>query len=77
MNLRIEGHTDSVGGDSMNLKLSNERAGSVRVYLESKGADRGRLNSVGHGETKPIDTNRTPEGRQRNRRVEFHIVRDD
>ena len=76
MNLRIEGHTDSVGGDDFNLKLSNERANSVRVYLEGQGVDRTRLTSIGHGETKPIDTNRTPEGRQRNRRVEFHIVRD-
>ena len=76
MRLRIEGHTDSQGGDDFNLKLSNERANSVRVYLESKGVDRSRLTSVGLGETKPIDTNRTPDGRQRNRRVEFHIVRD-
>ena len=76
MDLRIEGHTDSVGSDESNMRLSNERAGSVRVYLESKGVDRSRLTSVGHGETKPIDTNRTPEGRQRNRRVEFHIVRE-
>ena len=48
----------------------------IRDSLESKGVDRSRLTSVGHGETKPIDTNRTPEGRQRNRRVEFHIVRE-
>ena len=73
MRLRIEGHTDSEGPDDTNLRLSKERAQSVRVYLESKGVDSGRLTAIGHGETKPIDTNRTPAGRAKNRRVEFHI----
>lgn len=73
MRLRIEGHTDAEGADAANLKLSKERAQSVRVYLESQGIDRGRLTSTGLGETKPIDTNRTPAGRAKNRRVEFHI----
>jgi outer membrane protein OmpA-like peptidoglycan-associated protein len=75
LKLRIEGHTDSEGGDDSNLGLSKERAQSVRVYLESKGIDPSRLESVGFGETRPIDTNRTPQGRARNRRVEFHIIK--
>lgn len=74
MRLRIEGHTDAEGSDETNLDLSRERATSVRVYLESKGIPRDRLESVGKGETEPIDTNRTPSGRARNRRVEFHII---
>jgi outer membrane protein OmpA-like peptidoglycan-associated protein len=74
MKLRIEGHTDNEGGDEANLELSRQRALSVRKYLESKGIASQRLESVGLGETHPIDTNRTPEGRARNRRVEFHIV---
>jgi len=75
MRLRIEGHTDSEGPDATNLRLSKERAGSVRVYLESKGVAGSRLESKGFGETQPIDTNRTPTGRAKNRRVEFHIVK--
>jgi outer membrane protein OmpA-like peptidoglycan-associated protein len=74
MKLRIEGHTDNEGGDDANMQLSRERALAVRKYLESKGVQSNRLESVGFGETKPIDTNRTLEGRARNRRVEFHIV---
>ncbi len=78
MKIRIEGHTDSQGSDEYNQKLSEARAASVLNYLvEQGGIDRSRLTSVGYGETRPIDTNRTPEGRQRNRRVEFHIVRDE
>ena len=49
----------------------------VKLYLESNGVDASRLESQGFGETKPIDTNRTPEGRARNRRVEFHIIQED
>ncbi|MEZ4321293.1 MAG: OmpA family protein [Myxococcota bacterium] len=75
MRLRIEGHTDSQGSDTTNLELSRERATSVRVYLESKGVSAGRLESVGRGEEEPIDTNRTADGRARNRRVEFHILK--
>ncbi len=77
MRLRIEGHTDSRGSDEANLLLSQRRAESVRAYLESRGIAPERLIAVGRGELEPIDTNRTPSGRQRNRRVEFHILRDD
>ena len=71
----VEGHTDSVGSDSYNLKLSQRRAKSVRQHLikvEKIAAD--RLTSKGFGETKPIDSNDTMEGKERNRRVEFTIV---
>jgi len=74
MTLRIEGHTDSDGSEEFNLRLSQDRADSVRTYLVSRGIDPGRLETVGYGETHPIDTNRTPSGRQNNRRVEFHIT---
>jgi OmpA-OmpF porin, OOP family len=76
MKLRIEGHTDSQGSDAMNLQLSESRAKSVLSYLEKQGIKSSRLESVGFGETKPIDTNRTPEGRALNRRVEFMIVKN-
>ena len=75
MRLRIEGHTDSEGGESTNLELSRERAVSVRKYLMDQGVDGSRLVAEGYGETRPLDTNRTPRGRAKNRRVEFHILR--
>jgi outer membrane protein OmpA-like peptidoglycan-associated protein len=76
LRLRIEGHTDAEGSDDSNLSLSRERAIAVRKYLESKGVAGSRLESQGLGETAPIDTNRTPSGRAKNRRVEFHILKE-
>lgn len=73
--IRIEGHTDNAGGAAYNLKLSNNRAKSVREYLVSKGIDAKRLESKGFGLSKPIGDNKTPEGREQNRRVELHIVK--
>jgi OOP family OmpA-OmpF porin len=72
--VRIEGHTDNEGSDDVNLRLSQERAESVKAYLESVGIAGERLQAEGFGETRPIDTNRTASGRQKNRRVEFHII---
>ncbi|MCA9563528.1 MAG: OmpA family protein [Myxococcales bacterium] len=74
MRIRIEGHTDSAGRARYNLRLSDERAASVRTYLTERGIEAFRLESVGYGEERPIDTNDTAEGRANNRRVEFHIV---
>lgn len=72
--IRVEGHTDSVGNDVLNLKLSQARAESVAAYLRSHGVQAGRLDAAGFGEMRPIDTNDTDPGRARNRRVEFIIV---
>jgi outer membrane protein OmpA-like peptidoglycan-associated protein len=72
--IRIEGHTDSQGSDSYNLKLSDQRAGAVFQYLVNQGIGGSRMTSIGKGETTPLDTNRTDAGRANNRRVEFHIV---
>ena len=74
MELRIEGHTDSSGSQRYNLRLSDERAGSVRSYLVRTGISADRMASVGFGEERPIETNDTADGRAANRRVEFHIV---
>jgi len=71
--LIINGHTDNQGDDDKNMKLSDDRANSVRLYLIKKGVSMGRLESHGYGETQPIDTNDTPEGRSKNRRVEFKV----
>jgi outer membrane protein OmpA-like peptidoglycan-associated protein/curli biogenesis system outer membrane secretion channel CsgG len=67
----IEGHTDSQGGDQVNLLLSQRRAAVVKAWLVSQGIEDGRLASKGVGSSKPLDTNDTPEGRANNRRVEF------
>lgn len=74
--LRIEGHTDNVGGADMNLKLSKDRARSVREWLTSHGVDADRLASEGYGLTQPIADNSTAEGRAANRRVEFKIEKE-
>jgi len=72
-NLSIEGHTDSTGSDAHNQGLSERRAQSVRDYLINSGLQSAVLTSKGFGETQPLVTNDTAEGRQRNRRVEIVI----
>jgi OOP family OmpA-OmpF porin len=72
--VEIQGHTDSVGDDNYNLKLSQKRAESVKAYLVKKGIDSGRMVPKGYGENVPIADNRTTAGRDQNRRVEFVIT---
>ncbi|MFN8144099.1 MAG: DUF5723 family protein [Bacteroidia bacterium] len=76
MNFRllIEGHTDNVGSAAMNLKLSQKRAEAVKKYLTDKGITSERIVSKGYGMLSPVADNKTAEGRQRNRRVEFTIL---
>jgi outer membrane protein OmpA-like peptidoglycan-associated protein len=74
MTIELGGHTDNVGDDQSNLKLSEERTRSVRSFLIQKGVDEKRLLSKGYGETKPVADNKTEEGKQLNRRVEFLII---
>lgn len=76
-NIKIEGHTDSVGSEESNQVLSQKRAESAAAYLISKGIAAERIEAIGHGETKPTATNDTPEGRQANRRVEFNLYLSD
>jgi LPXTG-motif cell wall-anchored protein len=75
--LKIEGHTDNVGSDSYNLDLSTRRANSVKKYIEEKGIKPDRITAEGFGESKPIADNSTKEGRDKNRRVEFKIIKND
>ncbi len=75
MIIEVRGHTDNVGTAEANLKLSQERANSVRDYMVSKAIDIKRVQSVGFGESKPIAPNNTTEGQAKNRRVEFIIVK--
>ncbi|MEI6089133.1 MAG: OmpA family protein [bacterium] len=74
LKIEIQGHTDSIGTEQNNLRLSKNRAQSVVNYFIKKGIASKRLKSMGYGESKPIDTNETDEGRQKNRRVEFVIL---
>lgn len=76
-NISIYGHTDSKGSDDYNLKLSERRANSVVNYLNSLGISLSRMTPKGMGETEPIATNDTPEGRAKNRRVEFAITANE
>ena len=73
MKLMIIGHTDSQASDDYNLKLSQERADSVKAYLVSKGIDASKLVTKGMGESEPVADNSTEQGRFRNRRIEFIV----
>ncbi|HSD64253.1 MAG TPA: OmpA family protein, partial [Ignavibacteriaceae bacterium] len=73
--VEISGHTDNVGSSSSNQKLSQRRADAVRNWLISKGIDGSRIEAKGYGEDRPIAPNDTPEGRQKNRRIEFVRVK--
>ncbi|MCM1512728.1 MAG: OmpA family protein [Oxalobacter formigenes] len=68
------GHTDSVGAEAYNLKLSERRAEAVKAYLVSKGVDPQKVYTEGKGEAQPIGNNKTREGRAKNRRVELEVV---
>jgi outer membrane protein OmpA-like peptidoglycan-associated protein len=75
MAVEIAGHTDSVGTAERNQELSQQRANAVAMYLKGKGIGNERVTVAGYGATKPLAPNETEEGRQRNRRVEFVILR--
>ena len=74
--VKVEGHTDSQGKADKNIKLSQDRAASVRNYLIKKGVAAERLTAVGFGPTQPVADNKTAAGREANRRVEFTIVEE-
>lgn len=74
--LQVEGHTDSVGGDDFNQRLSEQRAGSVREFLIGQGLKENAITAEGFGKSEPVATNDTPDGRQRNRRVEIVVNGD-
>jgi outer membrane protein OmpA-like peptidoglycan-associated protein len=76
LKIQVEGHTDSVGGDQYNMKLSEQRAGAVREYLVQQGVPGGSVTAAGFGETQPVASNDTAAGRQQNRRVELVVSGD-
>jgi cytochrome c oxidase subunit 2 len=74
MRIEVGGHTDNVGNPAANRALSQARANAVKEYLVGKGVTADRVTAVGYGDTKPLETNDTDEGRQKNRRTEFTIT---
>jgi outer membrane protein OmpA-like peptidoglycan-associated protein len=76
LTLEVEGHTDSIGSDEYNQKLSEARANAVRDYLVDQGIKSDSITGRGFGKTQPVASNSTAEGRQRNRRVEMVVSGD-
>jgi outer membrane protein OmpA-like peptidoglycan-associated protein len=76
LKIKVEGHTDSVGGDDYNMKLSDNRANAVRTYLVGQGVDPSIVASEGFGKSRPVADNSTAAGRQANRRVEMVVSGD-
>jgi outer membrane protein OmpA-like peptidoglycan-associated protein len=77
MKIEIRGHTDNVGDEKANQKLSEARAKAVYEYLTGRGIEASRLTYTGFGETQPIADNATAEGRKQNRRTEFKVISKD
>jgi outer membrane protein OmpA-like peptidoglycan-associated protein len=75
MQVEISGHADAVGDENYNLTLSKRRAQSVTNYITSQGISKDRITVTYFGETKPLESNATAEGRKKNRRVEFIILK--
>jgi outer membrane protein OmpA-like peptidoglycan-associated protein len=73
--IEIGGHTDNTGDAASNLQLSQQRADSVRDYLVRQGVDSSVLTAKGYGDARPVASNDTEEGKFRNRRIEFNVVR--
>jgi outer membrane protein OmpA-like peptidoglycan-associated protein len=72
--ITIEGHTASTGNPDFEMKLSEERAGAVRDYLVNNfGIETSRIKVIGYGSTKPVADNTTPEGKAKNRRIEYEV----
>ena len=72
----VEGHTDSIGGHRYNQGLSERRAQAVVDYLTHKGVTVSRIHASGYGETRPVASNTSEEGRAKNRRIEFKVHKD-
>ena len=76
-NIEIQGHTDSKGTDSYNENLSQKRAGAVASYLRNRGVTSSRISTKGFGESAPVASNDTEDGRSQNRRVDFLITANE
>ncbi len=77
LDVRIEGYTDNIGSEDYNKELSAKRALSVYTYLNKKGIDKDRLSYIGYGSSQPIDSNESASGREKNRRIEFRVIKTE
>lgn len=75
--LKIDGHTDFIGTEQYNFNLSLKRANSIKKYLVTKGVQQNNISVEGYGKQNPVASNKTEQGRAKNRRVEFIISRDE
>jgi len=75
MKIELAGHTDAMGGTQTNLKLSENRVNSVKTHLTTKGIKANRIKGIGYGGKRPVAKNNTEEGREKNRRVEFKVLK--
>ena len=75
LHTEINGHTDNIGNDKLNMELSINRANSVKIFLVDQGVDPEILKIIGHGESKPVASNDTDQGRKKNRRVEINLIK--
>jgi outer membrane protein OmpA-like peptidoglycan-associated protein len=76
MDIQVEGHTDNIGSEEYNLKLSERRAAAVFAFLSEQGVTEERMSTKGYGMSQPVASNETPEGRQQNRRVDL-VMREE
>lgn len=76
MEVEIEGHTDNVGNEEANLKLSQERADAVKKYITGKGIAAGRITAKGYGQSVPVADNASEQGRQKNRRTSLKVIKE-
>ncbi|MBA3546238.1 MAG: OmpA family protein [Nannocystis sp.] len=74
LRIEVSGHTDDVGSEEANLDLSRRRAESVKNHMVEKGIEASRVETVGHGRSKPIDTGKSAKARAKNRRIEFRVI---
>jgi len=74
LKVEVQGHTDNIGSESSNQKLSEKRAEVVKNYLVARGVKADRIKVVGYGEKNPIADNKTADGRAMNRRIEFKVI---
>jgi outer membrane protein OmpA-like peptidoglycan-associated protein len=72
--LEIQGHTDSTGSPEFNMRLGQQRADAVRLYLNQKGVALNRMSTISYGETQPVEPNKTKDGRSKNRRVVIVVL---
>ena len=76
LTVELSGHTDNIDSEEFNLKLSEDRANAVKIFLVSNGCDENKIITIGYGESQPLNNNSNSKERKENRRVEFKFVKN-